>query len=36
MASAVDGEIKKILMAEKEKNEYKRNKDFIIFVFMVN
>ena len=28
MASTVDGEIKKILMTEKEKKEYKRNREF--------
>ena len=33
MASTVDGEIKKILMTEKEKNEYKRNKEFYTLEF---
>ena len=28
MASIIDGGIKKILMKEKEKNEYKRSKEF--------
>ena len=32
-SSTVDGEIKKILMTEKEKNEYKRNKEFYTLEF---
>ena len=33
MASTVDGEIKKILMTEKEKKEYKRNREFYSLEF---
>ena len=33
IASTVDGEIKKILMTEKEKNEYKRDKEFYTLEF---
>ena len=33
MVSTVDGEIKKILMAEKEKKEYKRNREFYSLEF---
>ena len=32
-ASTVDGEIKKFLMKDKEKNEYKRNKEFYTLEF---
>ena len=32
-ASTVDGEIKKILMTEKEKNEHKKNKEFYTLEF---
>ena len=33
MASTIDGEIKKILMTEKEKKEYKRNREFYSLEF---
>ena len=33
MASTIDGEIKKILMTEKEKKEEKRNREFYSFEF---
>ena len=33
MVSTVNEEIKKILMADKEKNEYKRNKEFYTLEF---
>ena len=33
MASTIDGKIKKVLMTENEKNEYKRNKEFYTLEF---
>ena len=33
IASTVDGEIKKILMTDKEKNEHKANKEFYVLEF---
>ena len=34
MVSTVNEEIKKILVTDKEKNEYKRNKEFILQNFI--